>query len=228
MKLSHSVDMFISDVRSVAAHRGICRSSVGEAHADQERVRLMPFAGRADLRAAPVKDKTNNLPDETKLELWCSPCYLCGRSPALGIDRMDSAVGYTVENARPCCTDCNYMKKDLSLDDFAGHIGHIVRHTRFWVLYDVTSEPLTESSGKTREPVAVVGADGLKILVFPSIGCAAKVTGVGAQSIKKALESEPTRSGGQRVWVRSDAAQYRAQAVSYADCLVALQLVRMQ
>jgi hypothetical protein len=42
MKLSHSVDMFISDVRSVAAHRGICRSSVGEAHADQERVRLMP------------------------------------------------------------------------------------------------------------------------------------------------------------------------------------------
>ena len=27
-----------------------------------------------------------------------------------GIDRLDSNVCYTVENCRPCCKDCNYMK----------------------------------------------------------------------------------------------------------------------
>lgn len=42
------------------------------------------------------------------------PCIYCGfLDLALrvnGIDRLDSAKPYAVENCRPCCKDCNYMK----------------------------------------------------------------------------------------------------------------------
>lgn len=52
-----------------------------------------------------------------------SACYLCGLCAipnvhALGVDRVDSRQGYTLENSRPCCTCCNMMKKASTMDDF--------------------------------------------------------------------------------------------------------------
>jgi hypothetical protein len=35
-----------------------------------------------------------------------------------GIDRLDPSKGYTIENCVSCCTTCNFMKTDLSFDDF--------------------------------------------------------------------------------------------------------------
>jgi len=44
------------------------------------------------------------------------PCYLCGKkvsdSHKNGIDRIDNIVGYTEENTRSCCGDCNYLKRN--------------------------------------------------------------------------------------------------------------------
>ena len=39
-----------------------------------------------------------------------------------GIDRIDSNIGYTVNNCVPCCTICNHMKNDLTTDEFYNHI----------------------------------------------------------------------------------------------------------
>ena len=36
----------------------------------------------------------------------------------VGIDRVDSNGGYTVENVVSCCPHCNYMKKDMSFEEF--------------------------------------------------------------------------------------------------------------
>lgn len=47
-------------------------------------------------------------------------CYICGKKNNTqhmnGIDRYDNTVGYTIDNCRPCCGQCNFMKKDLNYD----------------------------------------------------------------------------------------------------------------
>lgn len=54
------------------------------------------------------------LEDEDAKEMLTSPCVYCKHIDlevsVNGIDRLDSNVCYTVENCRPCCKNCNYMK----------------------------------------------------------------------------------------------------------------------
>ena len=60
------------------------------------------------------------------------PCYICKaeRSNCYrrkgcnyeyrynGIDRLDSSIGYVDGNMAPCCKDCNYAKRKMSLHEF--------------------------------------------------------------------------------------------------------------
>lgn len=47
-------------------------------------------------------------------------CYLCGKEKSdtniNGIDRFDNTKGYTEENIRSCCCNCNYMKKNYEYE----------------------------------------------------------------------------------------------------------------
>lgn len=55
-------------------------------------------------------------------------CYYCNSFPNLkvnkreytlfynGIDRIDNSKGYILENCVSCCSDCNYLKADITLD----------------------------------------------------------------------------------------------------------------
>ncbi|GFH31389.1 uncharacterized protein HaLaN_30424, partial [Haematococcus lacustris] len=67
-----------------------------------------------------------------KVDLWASSCYLCGQSPAFGIDRVDGSSAYTPENSMSCCTICNVMKCTWTLPEFLEHIRFIQAHTRHW------------------------------------------------------------------------------------------------
>ena len=74
--------------------------------------------------------------------LMDQPCYLCGDPPAQvkryatrsvpgpsyvynGIDRVDNAKGYTLDNSMSCCGVCNTAKHVQSLDDFLCRVGRI-------------------------------------------------------------------------------------------------------
>ncbi len=64
------------------------------------------------------------------------PCYYCGAEKTNtaknyyledsiqynGIDRIDSALGYTIDNVVPCCIECNQAKNDLSQSYFKSWI----------------------------------------------------------------------------------------------------------
>lgn len=63
-------------------------------------------------------------------------CYICDKDPPNGIDRYDSSLDYTIENSKPCCSICNYIKKDYKYDDFLNHIKNIYEYTKFWILFD--------------------------------------------------------------------------------------------
>ena len=71
-------------------------------------------------------------------------CHVCGAAPTLregkvhmmhgtrvpinGLDRIDNVLGYTLNNVRPCCSTCNYMKHRLSDEEFLKHIEKIWRY----------------------------------------------------------------------------------------------------
>lgn len=83
--------------------------------------------------------------DLTKAEcfaLFLLPCDYCGAKPLTvrkarnradgaalnGIDRVDSAIGYTPSNCVTCCSACNLAKRDMSRDDFIALAFRIARH----------------------------------------------------------------------------------------------------
>jgi hypothetical protein len=48
-------------------------------------------------------------------------CYLCGKKSTEtntnGIDRVDNTIGYTVDNCKACCKECNHMKNNFGLEE---------------------------------------------------------------------------------------------------------------
>lgn len=77
--------------------------------------------------------------EEFKL-LTSSNCYYCGIPPNKivdqklkyqtpyhynGVDRIDSDVGYNLDNCRPCCEQCNRMKLDWTEKEFLQKIKEI-------------------------------------------------------------------------------------------------------
>lgn len=44
-----------------------------------------------------------------------------------GIDRIDSAEGYYLDNCNPCCSYCNRAKSDLTFEEFKTHIERVYK-----------------------------------------------------------------------------------------------------
>jgi hypothetical protein len=65
-------------------------------------------------RAAQVRGIDWKLEDDDAKNMLTSPCVYCKHIDleirVNGIDRLDSNVCYTIDNCRPCCKNCNYMK----------------------------------------------------------------------------------------------------------------------
>lgn len=59
-------------------------------------------------------------------------CYLCGDILESGMspDRVNNDIGYCMSNCKPCCSMCNYMKKDSSLKNF------INRCVKIWMQFE--------------------------------------------------------------------------------------------
>lgn len=45
---------------------------------------------------------------------WQKPCTYCSdKIETVGLDRIDNAKGYTVDNVVPCCSDCNWTRNNI-------------------------------------------------------------------------------------------------------------------
>jgi hypothetical protein len=59
---------------------------------------------------------------------WQLPCNYCGNDiVTIGIDRIDSSIGYEKNNIVPCCEKCNRMKMDNSKEDFLNQCFRILK-----------------------------------------------------------------------------------------------------
>jgi hypothetical protein len=75
----------------------------------------------------------NEYPDElitedTFNDISQKNCHYCGVTGPNGIDRIDCKKGYHNDNCVPCCKHCNYVKGNLSLEDFEVWANRFVRH----------------------------------------------------------------------------------------------------
>lgn len=60
---------------------------------------------------------------------WQKPCTYCGSDIAtIGLDRVDSSKGYTLDNIVACCTVCNKLKWDHKTSAWLAHIRRIIEH----------------------------------------------------------------------------------------------------
>lgn len=56
-------------------------------------------------------------------------CVYCGDVlQRVGIDRVDNNIGYVLSNCVPCCTVCNRMKRNYTLNDFMKKVEQIYMH----------------------------------------------------------------------------------------------------
>lgn len=92
--------------------------------AQSDKYKYVQYQKQSALR----RKKIFNLTFEQFVELYHSPCYLCGSKEANGIDRVTNSIGYVYENARACCRVCNMMKWKHDKDIFLAHIEKIARH----------------------------------------------------------------------------------------------------
>lgn len=217
MKNVQGADEFVAAIRKITAHTGV----VVPSGSDGKRTRLPAFGGRAELREAPAKAKEDRLTIDAKVAIWSTPCYLCGRTPALGIDREDSSGDYTPENARPCCMVCNYMKKDMRLGDFTAHVAHIHNHTAMWTLGDVESLPLLTLTGMTKHPVAVRFEEEEVAMIFPSIATAERIIGMNPSEISNTR----FRARG-AFWAACEPAEYNRQEGSQSHFFAVISRLR--
>lgn len=50
---------------------------------------------------------------------WNTTCHYCNDPiNGIGIDRKDNNIGYTYNNLISCCTQCNFMKHNISYNEF--------------------------------------------------------------------------------------------------------------
>jgi len=66
--------------------------------------------------------------DEFKL-FWQKDCSYCG-SPinTIGLDRIDSSIGYQIDNIVSCCYMCNRMKLDHTKEEWIAQMCLILKH----------------------------------------------------------------------------------------------------
>jgi hypothetical protein len=74
-----------------------------------------------DYRLRALKKQLDFLLMETDFKnITNEKCYICGKGNSEthrnGIDRYDNNIGYRIENCKPCCGECNYMKREYPYD----------------------------------------------------------------------------------------------------------------
>lgn len=77
------------------------------------------------------RKKEFNLTKEQFNKIVKQNCYLCGgnNSKGIGIDRFNNDIGYTLDNCKPCCSYCNFMKKNIDYNDFLIQVKNIVDYS---------------------------------------------------------------------------------------------------
>jgi hypothetical protein len=72
-----------------------------------------------------------DIPKEEYMKIVVLPCHYCGMQKfetGTGLDRINSALGYSLNNVVPCCHFCNIMKSIFPKEMFLTAVKNIYEH----------------------------------------------------------------------------------------------------
>lgn len=69
------------------------------------------------------------------ISFWKEPCKYCGGEiETIGLDRVNSQKGYTIENLVSCCTECNRMKGKVPFLEWVSKVQEIASNFEVFFL----------------------------------------------------------------------------------------------
>lgn len=92
---------------------------------EKEKYSNMTPKYKAYYKRAMYKGLSFELSEEQFSNIINMNCVYCNSPAPNGVDRKDNAKGYTLDNAQPCCTLCNLIKRNMPEKDFLTHIKKI-------------------------------------------------------------------------------------------------------
>lgn len=60
----------------------------------------------------------------------CAYCGLVYDGSGSGVDRINSSIGYRIDNIATCCKRCNHAKNDQTVEEFKAHIERMYAHIK--------------------------------------------------------------------------------------------------
>jgi hypothetical protein len=157
MKNTVSASVFVRRAEHILTYNGLIDGRLySELFGDHKGVSYNDYKYRAT--------KKKNLDFTTTSEEFDAirmyDCYLCGKENTTihrnGVDRFDNLIGYTPDNCRSCCADCNYMKRNYSYDDMLEKMKLIYEHNQNMVFdeNDIANiTPMMPSNKKSAEQI---------------------------------------------------------------------------
>jgi len=145
MKCSLSADVFLKRIEHILTYNNkINGRYFPEEFCDTDAASYNRYKIRANNKSLPfelTKDEYDIIVN--------SQCYLCGRKSyekyKNGIDRIDNNLGYIMSNVKSCCGSCNFIKKDMELNELFNKM------TEIYLKCKITVETTTVI-GKTHKP----------------------------------------------------------------------------
>lgn len=99
--------------------------------------------------SARVRNVNFNLSKDQFKTFWQQPCSYChSEIETIGIDRVDSSLGYSMDNCVPCCAYCNYIKNALSTEAFFIHVSKVQKFSEDGIIED--RKPRIFKTGNTK------------------------------------------------------------------------------
>lgn len=85
---------------------------------------------------------------------WQKSCYYCGEGiETVRLDRLDNTKGYILSNVVPCCRICNFMKLELTENQFMNHVLKIVKFKNLDITQSLVSSAITQFGGRSTSKV---------------------------------------------------------------------------
>lgn len=142
--------------------------------------RYRKYRSNAKVRGIPF-----NISFEEFSEITSKDCKYCGEPPQPvsdpnlpskynmnGVDRVNSDLGYEINNVVPCCKHCNKAKMRLSLGEFRNLISKIYKNyvmKPVWLKFTTKGRPLTVNPATISSLLVEEGKNGRKYVLIEGL-----------------------------------------------------------
>ena len=98
--------------------------------AEETAYRYLKSDARQRRSAAEHAKMKGNPTNRDIVDFYSGPCCICGRTPSVGIDRVDSDKPYSIQaNKRSACHPCNVGMKSVTMQVYVSHAKRVARHS---------------------------------------------------------------------------------------------------